>query len=168
MNARLRYLSTTLALLAVGLGYALIQGRPWRPTPRLEARPATVSRPAGPSPAPHTAREILARGDALSLTAEQKARLEVLDRAWKKETAGLEAALREVSEEFSRFMKEAQAGSGASLQEIQRRSAEVGDLSAALRERRRLHSEDAARVLTGSQRQKLAPESSTATRGGDR
>ena len=168
MTVRTRYLSTTLALVAVALGYALIQGRPTRPAPRLPARPAVASQPAAPPPAPLTAREVLDRADVLSLTADQKARLEALDRAWKQETAGLETALQEASNEFSQFMRESQARGRASLQEIQRRSADLRELSAALRERRHLHSEDAARVLTEAQRQTLAPASSTATRGGDR
>lgn len=168
MSPSLRYLATTVALLAVGLGYALIQGRPERPAPRPAAQPAAVARPLPPAPALPTAREILGRRAALGLSAEQVARLEALDREWRSEAAPLEAALQAAGEEFSRFVREAQPGKGASLQEIQRQSAEYRELSATLRERRRLHSEAAAHVLTESQRQRLAAAKATGTPGGGR
>ncbi len=168
MSARVRYLSTTLALVAVGVGYALIQARPWRPAPRLEARPAAVGRPVPPLPAPPTAREILDRETALFLTADQKARLVALDRKWKEESRGLEAALQAAEQEFSGFMKEAQVGGRTSLQEIQRRSAELSELSASLREQRRFHADAAAQMLTTQQRQKLVPGTSPEPSGGSR
>ncbi len=168
MSPGLRYLSTTVALLAVGLGYALLQGRPERPAPRPAARPEAVGRPAPPPAAPPTARDILDRRAALSLTADQAARLEALDVEWRKEAAELEAALAAASQELSRFMKDAQSAGGTSVQEIQRRSVEFRELSAALRERRRLHSEAAAHVLTEPQRRQLAAATSTGTPGGGR
>ncbi len=168
MSPRLRYLSTTMALVAVGLGFALIQGKPWRSAPRLEARPMVARSPAPRPPAPPTAREILGHGTDLSLTADQKARLEALDLRWKGEAAGLEAAIKEAEQEFSRFMKETQAGGKTSVQEIQRRSADLQSLSAALRERRQIHSEKAARILTAIQRQQLSAGTSTEPPGGIR
>jgi hypothetical protein len=168
MNLRLRYLSTTLALVAVGLGYDLIQAKPWRPGPSLPPRPAAAGRPVTPPPVPPTAREVLDQADALSFTAGQKVQLEALDRRWKRDTAGLEAALQEAELEFSRFMRESQAGRGTTLQEIQRRSADVRELSAALRERRLLHGEAVARVLTEAQRRALGLLSSQGTSGGGR
>lgn len=168
MSPRLRYLATTVALLAVGLGYVLIQGKPERPAPRLRPQSEAVPRPTAQPPALPTAREILDRRPALSLTADQMARLEALDREWRAETPPLETALKAAEEELSRFLREAQAGKGASVQEIQRRSAEYQELSAALRERRRLHSQAATRVLTAPQRQKLAAATATGTPGGGR
>lgn len=168
MSSRLRYLSTTVALVAVGLGYALIQGRPEMPAPRPAAQPGAVVRPVPPAAAPPTAREILDRRAALSLTADQAARLEALDVEWRKEAAELEPAVEAASQEFSRFMKDAQSSGGASVQEIQRRSVEFRELSAALRDRRRLHGEAAAHVLTESQRQRLGVVASTGTLGGGR
>jgi hypothetical protein len=100
MSPRLRYLSTTLALVAIGLGYALIQGRAARPAPRT-VKPATAARPPAPPP---TAREILDRGAALSLAADQKARLAALDEQWKKESAGVQAAAQEAQRELSQFL----------------------------------------------------------------
>jgi len=151
MSPRLRYLSTTLALVAIGLGYALVQGWPARPAPRL-ARPAAAARPPAPLP---TAREILDRGAALSLTADQKARLAALDERWKKESAGVQAAAQEAQRDLSRFLQE-QGAAKASLQEIQRRSADYRKLSQELRELRQRHAETVAQVLTGSQQRKLA------------
>jgi hypothetical protein len=163
-----RYLSTTVALLAVGLGYALLQGRPERPAPRPAAQPEAVARPAPPPVSPPTAGEILERRASFSLTADQVSRLEALDAEWKKEAAELEPALAAAEQALSRFMKEAQSAGGTSVQEIQRRSAEFRELSAALRERRRLHGEAAAHVLTESQRRQLAAATSTGTPGGGR
>ena len=153
---RLRYLVTSLALLAVGFGYALTQGRvverpaPPRPT-GVAASPRILPPPALPA-----AREILGRGLALSLTADQKRRLETLAGEWASESARLETELRAATAEFSSFMSEAQARRGASLGEIQRRSADFSKISAHLREQRRLHGQAAAGLLTDRQRQRLA------------
>ena len=65
-------------------------------------------------------------------------------------------------------MRDAQAGGKTNLQEIQRRSAEFRDRSAALRERRQIHAEMAARLLTETQRRVLAQAPSSQTPGGDR
>ncbi len=165
MNPRLRYLAGTLAIVAVALGYALMQARPVH---QPLARPASAGRPAPPpSPAP-TARDILAGDASLFLTAEQKTRLEDLDRRWREDSAPLEASLREAERNFSRFMAEAQKAGRATLQEIQGRSGDVRELSAALRELRRLHSEAAANVLTEAQRQRLAALHGPVTPGGAR
>lgn len=154
MNARRRFLATSLALLAVGLGYALVQGKAARPAP---PRPTgVVAAPRIPPPAAPAARQILGRGMALSLTADQKRRLEILAGEWASESARLEAELQAATAEFSRFMGEAQGSRGTSVQEIQRRSADVSELSALLRERRRLHGEGAAGLLADWQRAKLA------------
>jgi len=163
MSPRLRYLSTTLALVAIGLGYALVHGWPARPAPRL-VRPAAAARPSAPPP---TAREILDRGAALSLTADQKARLAALDERWRKESAGVHAATQEAQRELSRFLQE-QGAAKASLQEIQRRSAEYREFSQELRELRQRHAEAVAQVLTGSQQRKLAVLTTPDTRGGVR
>jgi hypothetical protein len=167
MSPGFRYLSTTMALVAIGLGYALFQAKPWRPAPRLEARSVAL-RPPVPPPAPPTAREILERGAALSLTADQKTRLAALDRRWSEEVAPLEAAVQEAEEEFSRFMKESQAGGRASLQEIQDHSADVRELGAALRGRRLLHAEAAVQILTEQQRKIFTPSRSPEITGGSR
>ena len=166
MTLRTRYLSTTLVLVAVGLGYAVIQGRAARPSPSLPGRPAAASQPVPPPPP--TAREILSREAVLSLTVDQKTHLEALDRRWREESVPLEAALQEAEQEFARFMEDTRASGRTSMQEIQRRSADVRELSAARRERRRIHSEVAAQVLTESQRRRLAASLSPETPGGAR
>jgi len=168
MSPALRYLSTTVAILAVGLAYALIQGRPERPTPRPAAQSEAVARPVPPPAAPPTAGEILERRASFSLTADQVSRLEALDAEWKREAAEIEPALAAAEQALSRFMKEAQSAGGTSVHEIQRRSVEFRELSTALRERRRLHGEAAAHVLTESQRRQLAAATSTGTPGGGR
>lgn len=165
MNPRLRYLAGTLAIVAVALGYVLMQGRPTLPSP---ARPASAGPPAPLAPPEPTARDILAGNASLSLTAEQKTRLEELDRRWRQESTPLETSLHEAERDFSRFMAEAQKAGRATFQEIQGRSADVRELSAALRELRRLHSEAAAHVLTEVQRQRLAALHSQVTPGGAR
>jgi len=140
-----------MALVAIGLGYALMQGWQARPTPRL-ARPAGASRPLAPLP---TAQEVLDRQAALSLTAEQKSRLEELDLQWKKESAGLQAAAHKAQRELSQFLQE-QGGAKASLQEIQRRSADYRELSQELRELRQRHTEAVAHVLSEFQQRIIA------------
>ncbi len=165
MTPRARYLSTTVALLAVAVAYVVLQGWPERPGP---PRPAPAARPAAPPPAPPTAREILDRGADLSLTRDQAARLEALDREWSREAGELQAAIREAEREFTAFAKQAQAGRGASVREIQQRSADYSHLSALLRERRRRHGEAALEVLTEDQRSRLAQTRRAVTAGGER
>ena len=164
---RLRYLVTSLTLLGVGFGYALTQGRVERPAPPRPTGVAASPRLL-PPPAPRTAREILGRGISLSLTADQKRRLEVLAGEWASESTRLEGQVEAATAEFSRFMSEAHARRGASLVEIQRRSADVGELSARLRERRGLHGEAAAGLLTDRQRMTLAQGTPAVPAGGDR
>lgn len=168
MSPRLRYLSTTLLLVAIGLGYALIQGRPWSSGPRLQGHAAAVSYTAPQTPALPAAREILERRALLSLTREQAARLEALDREWQKESEALQRAVDARGQEFSSFMTSAQSARGASFKEIQQRSADYRELSATLRERRRLHGEAAARVLTEGQGGMLAQTPRPVNSGGER
>lgn len=167
MSVRGRYLTTSLALVALAFSYALMQSRGGeRPAGPRPAAVAAAPRIPSPLTLP-SASEILDRGARLSLSAAQTRSLEGLARDWSNESARLEAQLRDATAEFSRFMSEAQAGRGASLQEIQRRSAEAGELGALLRERRRLHGETATGLLVAWQRAKLA-EATMVPAGGDR
>ena len=167
MSLRARYLSTTLMLVAVGIGYALSQGWGERPAPRLQPRPSAIVRPMPPPPPP-SARELLGRGAALSLTEGQAARLRDLDQQWSRESAELEQAVQAAGDDFARFMRDAQAARRMSIQEIQQRTAEFSGLSASLRERRRLHGEAAAAVLARAQRQRLGAGTSFLTNGDGR
>ena len=153
MSVWRRGLTTSLVLFAVAFGYALTQGRVERPA---------LPRPTGVAPSPRvppplpSARDILDRRASLALGAEQTRRLEALAREWSNESARLEAEVQAATAEFSRFMSEAQERRGTSLQEIQRRSADISELSAGLRDQRRLHGQAAAGLLTDRQRQRLA------------
>ena len=167
MSVSHRYLATSLVLLAVALGYGLTQSRVERTAPPRPAGVAASPRIL-PPPAPPAAREILGRGLALSLTVDQKRRLEVLAGEWASESARLEAEIEAATAEFSRFMSEAQARRGATLGEIQRRSADAIELGARLRERRQLHGEAAAGLLTDRQRMSLAQGTPAVPTGGDR
>jgi hypothetical protein len=167
MSPRARYLSTTLALAAVVLAYVLWQRPPDRPTPGLPAASARAARPAPPL-TPPTARQILDRAMVLDLRHDQMVRLQALDRLWTSEESELQAAIRDAEGEFSTFMKETQTSGGASVQEIQRRSAEFSSLSATLRERRQRHAEAALRLLDGWQRHRLAGVGPGAEVGRDR
>ena len=153
MSPRVRYVSTPLALLAVALGYTLSQGWVGRRSPSPTVREAGARPAPPPAPAP-SAREILDRGQALGLSREQAVRLGALDGLWREESTGLQAPIDEEQRAFSAFMREAQSGRGASLQEIQRRSAELSELSATLREARWRHGLAAAAVLTEQQRRR--------------
>jgi hypothetical protein len=155
MSDRVRVLAATLALTAIAVGYFLVQGTP--------ARPA-MTRPIAPPPLP-TAHSLLAQGAVLSLTKAQTARLEALDLRWKAQVVGLEAALQHEEEAFAQFMQEAQAAGKTSLQEIQRRSADLRTMSESMRERQQLHADAVFDVLTESQRQVLAKTAASA-RGG--
>jgi hypothetical protein len=164
MSGGLRYLAATLALAAIGLGYFLVQRDHARPGPRLVPWPAEA-RPIV-RPLPPTARVILDRGAELSLTRDQMARLEALDQRWQAESVGLEDAVQREEEAFRRFMQEAQAAGKTSAQEIQRRSADLRELSETLRERQQQHAEAAREVLTESQRQILPTLAASAGHGG--
>ncbi|HSB68468.1 MAG TPA: hypothetical protein VLT62_03925 [Candidatus Methylomirabilis sp.] len=165
MSLRARYLGMTLALVATGLGAAVFQQWPrrdgLRPPARAEASPTPASRP---KPLP-TARDILDRGAALALTAEQAARLAALEERWKQESATVQTAAEEAGRGFSQFLKE-QGSARTSLQEIQRRSADYRELSQELRELRRRHAEAAGAILTESQQRKYTLLTSPDTRGG--
>lgn len=151
MSPRVRSLTTAAALLAVAAGYALSQGWVERQSPRPMVREAGARPVPPPAPAP-SAREILDRGPAVGLSREQAARLRALDAEWVRQSSDLQAAIDGEERQFSAFMKEAQGGRGASLQEIQRRSANLRDLSATLREARWQHGLASAEVLTEQQR----------------
>lgn len=155
MSLRTRYLSTTLALLVIGLGFGVSQWQP-RSSPLRPVVHATA-RPALPAPPP-TAGEILARSDALGLSLQQTERLRELDRQWQAEDEQLQEAIRVASTEFERFVADARKGGGASLQTLQQRSSELRHLSVTLRERRAEHSRGAAGVLTEAQRAELRPQ----------
>jgi len=163
MKVRSRYLATTVAVLAIGLGFGLGQ---WRVRPaavfKPPARDARV--PARPAQPP-TAGEVLSRAEALRLRPEQTTRLRTLDRAWRADVASLGAALQAASAEFERFVAEARRGGGASVPELQRRSADLQALSAELRERRAAHSLQAIEILTEAQQDALRREPVSAVGG---
>ena len=166
MSPRARYLSTTLALVAVAVAYVVLQRPVERPAPRLPAWSLPAVRPGAVPPAPPTAREILDRAFTLDLRPDQMARLLALDRLWKAEARELEKAVQEAQRELSSFMQAAQGSRGATVQEIRRRSAGFSDLSAALRAGRQRHSEAALQLLAHWQRQRLIQMKSSATSGG--
>ncbi len=149
MSVRSRYLATTLAVVAVGIGLGLSQwkGHPGPPRPAIR----TATRPALPA-LPPTAREILERSDALGLSPQQTERLRQLDRQWEAENGQLQEAIRAASSEFERFVADARQGGGASLQSLQQQSGELRSLSMTLRERRAEHSRRAVAVLNETQR----------------
>jgi len=163
VRVRTRYLGTTLALLAIGLGFGLSQ---WRARPSALPKPPTRDARVPARPAHHpTAGEVLSRAEALQLRPEQAARLRTLDRAWRTDVERLEAALRTASTEFEQFVAEARKGGGASVPEVQRRSADLQALSAELRERRAAHSRQAVETLTDAQRDALRREPVNAVGG---
>ena len=164
MSLRVRYLATTLALVAIGLGYVLVQQWPEHPALRLPARAEASSHPLS-RPALPIARQILERVADLALTADQMRRLAVLDRQWVQESSGLQAVAEAAGRDLSQFLQEQGSGK-VSLQEIQRRSADYRALSQELRERRQHHAEAAAAILTESQQRTLALLTSPDTRGG--
>jgi hypothetical protein len=117
-------------------------------------------------PRPPTAREILDRAVALELSDHQVIRLHAQDRLWAGEASRLEAAIREAEGEVTAFMEEAKVSRGASVQEIQRRSTDLRNLGALLRERRQQHSDAAVGLLAEWQRRRLAKPGVSADENG--
>jgi hypothetical protein len=103
----------------------------------------------------------------LALTAQQRARLASLDRAWGEQATALDQAVAAARAEFQRFTREA-SPRGTSVAEIQRRSAQYRELSAALRAARQRHAEAAQAVLSEVQRRSPARGPFTSVQGGTR
>jgi hypothetical protein len=154
-----------VALALVGAAYVL--GQAWLDRPVLPGpNRATARRPA-PLVPPPTARDLLGRADTLALTAEQRARLALLDRAWGEQATALDRAVAAARAEFQRFTGEA-SPRGTSVAAIHRRSAEYRELSAALRAARERHAEAAQAVLSEGQRRSPARGPFTSAQGGTR
>jgi hypothetical protein len=151
MNVRMRYLSTTLAMVAAAVVWMTVMDRPAAPRPPRPALAATAPRPQGPLTST-TARDLLARADALGLTVSQRARLATLSANWERDSRVLEADVKVAAEAFARFLADAQQAGRAGMDEIRRRSMDYQELSAALRERRARHSDEALDALTAEQR----------------
>ena len=166
MRIRQPALAAASALLIVAVGWTIFRARTERPQLSLP-RSAPITRPA-PVALPPTAREILEGGVLLDLNAAQRTRLRALDATWARESGAAQAELDAAMADFSRFMDEAHATGRTSLQEIQRGSAEISTLSAALREQRRLHAAAAAAILTDWQRTRLGEVTQAAAAGGQR
>ncbi len=166
MNARIHYIGTTVLLAALAAGYLMTQQGWRRPAPTLPRVERTSS--SQPAPPPPMARDVLVRADDLRLTADQRAQLEALDRAWRADGAGLESAAAAASRRFSAWMAEAQAKGRVGMDEIQRQSEDVRSLSASLRERRRVHGAAVTQALTTAQRVTLGLPAAATTSGGNR
>jgi hypothetical protein len=166
MRIRARYRVWTLGLLAVAAAGLVLQSAPPRPAPAIQ-RPAQHAGRRTPPPRPITARGVLEGRAQLGLTASQAARLEVLDRDWSERNRDLDAALEAARQEVARHV-ESQPGGRTSLAELERRSADFQDLSAELRQRRRLHADATLEILTEPQRRQLVPATSPETAGESR
>ncbi len=162
MSLRVRYLATTLVLLAIALGFGLSQWKARPGPPRLTVH--VTARPALPVPSP-IASEILGHSAALGLSPRQAERLRELDRQWQADYGTLQAAIQAASAGFERFVADARKGGGASLQTLQQHSGELQELSATLRERRAEFSRHAVAVLTEAQRAILRPASEDSSGG---
>ncbi len=167
MSPQGRYLSATVVLVALAAVYMAWQGRLEHPKLRLPA-PSTPAVRRAPPVMPPTAREILERAVVLDLRSDQMIRLQALDRLWTRELNGLEGEIREAEGALASFVQDAQTSRGASVQEIQRRSAEFSSLSATLRARRQRHAEAALQLLDEWQRQRFASVRPAAEIGRDR
>lgn len=153
--SRLRPLAATVLMAAVAVGWLAYQS-PSRPAP---PRPTPGPRLANAPAMPPAARELLAA--PVSLAPEQRRALEQLAAGWEDEQARMDAAIGAARETFDTFMAEAARGKGASVGEIQARSADLQELSAALRARRAAHGAAAMAVLTAAQRAALTKSPTT-------
>ena len=163
MSPGIRFMTSAIALLAVAVGYVLVQGRAERPGPRL---PRPEISQAAPPPRPAiTAHAILASG--IPLGRQQRAALERMAVERDRESAVSEAALVSAGREFEQFMAEAQASSRTTLADIQRGSQTVRELTIEVGERRRRHAEEALSVLDDTQRAELERRRSEMTMTAD-
>jgi len=166
MSIRQYSLAVTAALVVGAVGWTIVQPRAERSKLALPS-PVAIARPA-PVALPPTARDLLDGGVLLDLKAAQRMRLRALHAAWARQSSAAQAALDAAMVDFSRFMDEARASGRTSLPEIQHRSAEISELSAALRERRQRHAEAAAAILTDWQRTRLGEMTRVGAAGGSR
>ena len=151
------------AALVIWAGWGPYHARPGLTAPAASRAPE-LTRPATPT-LPPTARDILEGGALLDLKAEQRARLRALDARWAAESAAADTQLRATTDEFARFMEAARGAGRTNLADIQRRSAEISELSADMREERRRHADAAAAILTDWQRGRLGNVSRQPARG---
>jgi hypothetical protein len=166
MNIQQHSLTAAAALAIVAVGWTLFQGRADRPKLSLP-RPVAITRLA-PVAVPPTARDILDSGALLDLRAAQETQLRALDATWARDSTAIQAQLDAATADFSRFMDEKRGRGRTSVQEVQRRSAGISELSTALRERRQIHAEAAAAILTHWQRTRLGEVTKTVAAGGQR
>ena len=163
-SVRTRYVTTTLLMIAVAAVAVALQGRDERPALRLAAGQARATSRLPAPPPPLTATALLGLYAELALSHAQVGQLEDAARRWREETAGLEAAAERARAELARFVET--AGGRASVDELQRRSAEYRELSAELRSRRVRHAGAVHAMLTDTQRSTLARAPSPG-RGGE-
>jgi len=166
MSMRVRYLITTLGLLAVASGIVFVQAWPQRVSSLPRIRAAGTSPRSMPAAPPVSARQLLDQGSRAGLTSAQRARLDTLDREWQRVRESVEAAIRTETAVFAEFMSQARATPGTSLGELERRSTPLRELSATLREGRRRQGMAAEAVLTESQRQRLTTMTAAERDGG--
>jgi hypothetical protein len=148
---RARWMAVTLTLFAVGMVWITVLDRPPARPPLRPGSPAAPARLIAPA----TAREVLARGDVLALTDDQRARLAALAKAWEQDIAPVDAALKVATDEFTRFARDARQSGRARLEDIRSRTEDVQSLSALMRERRTRHADETMATLTAAQRAHL-------------
>jgi hypothetical protein len=153
MNTRTRYVVTSVALAALAASWIVLQRPATHASPSLP-RPAALAPPAARILAP-TASDLLGADILLELAPGQRTRLMALASGWAKEATSVQAEVDAATADFSRFMDEARSTGRTTVQEIQRRSADIAALSELGRERRRQHSDDAVAVLMSWQRVRL-------------
>jgi hypothetical protein len=161
-GARVRYLTTTAAMVLLGVVWFTAIDRPAAPRP---VRMAGAAAPARLS-TPVTAREVLAEADVLQLMGDQRTRLASAAAAWDAELASLEGAISAATDEFARFASEAQKRGRARLDDVRGRTEDIQSLSALLRQRRARHADDALGALSAAQRVQISDR--RRSRGGTR
>ena len=164
MSIRQHALTAAAALAIAAVGWTIFQAHAERRKLSLPGSVA-ITRPA-PAALPPAARDILNGGVLLDLTWAQETRLRALDATWARESATIQAQIDAALAGFSRFMDEARARGRTSLPEIHRRSAEISELSAELRQCRQIHAEAAAAILVDWQRTRLGGRTRAAGPGG--
>lgn len=152
MTLRIRAIVGSLLILGFAVAAGLWRYAGANPKPVVESRRIEVQNAVPAGPTGPTAREVLERRNDLRLTKGQVDHLAALDREWRQSVGPLETRVRESAEEFQRFMADSSGAGRTNLGEIQRRTAEQGELFAAYRAGQRAHSSAVQAVLTEEQR----------------
>lgn len=143
-RARRANLIFLVIIVAVG-GFLYLRQRSKPPRPVVVAREVSGTR--GVAPAPEF---LLKHAAELNLTAAQRARVEAVARAYRRDIAPTQEKLERATEQYQQYLRSAKARRSA--EELAAHGSEVQRLSAVVASTRRAYWEQAEGALTPAQR----------------